>query len=135
MKDTKITSLGAQLGQGARHYNLGGTDKTLIPIADATGTPYESGEVSGSLERTYFTVLLWNGSTPVTDDTGTIKIQGRATEDSHWQDVVNGSFDANTIGNADRTQAGGSGPLRQWRVLLTGLTSSTHMSACIDKYV
>tara|TARA_R110000824_G_scaffold14492_6_gene61611 strand:+ start:402 stop:800 length:399 start_codon:yes stop_codon:yes gene_type:complete len=131
-----ITAGGAQLGAGARHYNLGGTNTTLIPVADATGQPYESGEVSGSLERTYFTVLLYDaGGAPVTNAGGTIQVQGRAGTDAHWQNISNGTFNAVDISDPARTQAAASGPLRQWRVLLAGTTVATQFSAYVDKYV
>ena len=136
MNDTLITTHGAQLGSGSRHYNLGGTQTTLIPVADATGTPFESGEVSGSLKRTYFTVLLYDaGGAPVTTAAGTIQVPGRAGEDAHWQNISNGTFNAADISDPARTQAGASGPLRQWRVLLTGTTIATQFSAYVDKYV
>lgn len=135
MQDTSVTVQGSQIGQASRHYNLGGTETTLIPVADATGTPFESEEVSGTTERSYFTVLLWNAGAPLTTDTGTITIQGRASMDSHWQDINNGTFNASDLSDATRVQPAASGPMRQWRLLLTGTTTATHVSAFVDKYV
>ena len=135
MKNTTVTTLGATLSAAHRHYNLGGDDTTLIAVADATGTAFESGELVGSLERTYFTVLLFDGAgDPVTTSAGSIQVQGKAGIDAHWQDVANGTFDANTVADSTRVQPGASGPLRYWRVLLTGTTLATHFSAYVDKY-
>ena len=75
------------------------------------------------------------GGVPVTTAAGTIQVQGRAGEDAHWQNISNGTFNAADISDPARTQAGASGPLRQWRVLLTGITIATQFSAYVDKYV
>lgn len=135
MKNTTVTSLGATIAGAHRHYNLGGNDTTLIPIASATGSPMESGEMVGSLERSYFTIMFYDAGGDLTAPTGgTVQIQGRSGPDSYWQDIANGLFDGVDVGDSGRTQPAASGPMRYFRVLLTGVVGVTQFSLYVDKY-
>lgn len=135
MKNTSVTSLGAAVGAAHRHYNLGGDDTTLMPITDATGTAMESGEMVGSLERSYFTILFYDVDGVRAEPTaGSVQIQGRAGDTSYWQDIANGTFNGVDVNDAARTQPAASGPMRYFRVLLTSITGVTQFSTYVDKY-